>query len=264
MVSSTWTLLEAANAYIESLPVERRGEAQEPLRMARWLGPERPAAGIRPPDIEEYSQSFSAASNATVRADSLKAFLAYAHKQKIMPERLVSHVRVRRAGGAKGSQANAQKREIQLTVDGRAALVKELEDLKAKRPKIAEDLRHAMADKDFRENAPLDAARDAQGQMEARIRELEATLRDAVLIDDNSATATDVARVGSSVKIKNLTSGSSLGYTLVSSAESRKTTAGLSIESPVGQAVLGRRPGDEVEVQTPGGRVRFRIEEVTA
>ena len=264
MVANGPTLIEAANAYVETLPIDRRNEAQEPLRLARWLGPERPAAQIRPPDIEEYSHSFASAPNASTRAESLKAFLAFAHRQKFTPERLVSHVRVRRTNTrAANGQTAAAKREVHLTADGHEALVKELGALKDQRPKIADDLRHAMADKDFRENAPLDAARDAQGQIEARIRELEATLRDSVLVD-SSGVAPDAARVGSSVVLRNLASGSSLTYVLVSSAESRTTATGLSIESPVGAAVLGKRAGDEVEVQAPSGKIRMRVESVKA
>jgi transcription elongation factor GreA len=265
MVTSGPTLIDAANAYLESLPIDRRGNAQEPLRLARWLGPDRPAAQIRPPDIEEYSLSFATAPNASTRAESLKAFLAFAHKQKLMPERLVSHVRVRRAttrnGG--GPAHAAQRREVHLTTEGKEALVSELESLKARRPKIAEELRLAMADKDFRENAPLDAARDAQGQMEARIRELEATLHHAVTIEESAVAAAGAARVGSTIVLQNLGSGTTISYTLVSSQESRAATAGLSVESPVGAAVLGKRAGEEVEVQAPSGKIRMRLESVT-
>ena len=142
------------------------------------------------------------------------------------------------------------------------ALTDELESLKGQRPKIASELRDAMADKDFRENAPLDAAREAQGQLEARIRELENTLRHAVVLDER--VTGDAAKVGSNVAISNVSTGARFTYLLVSSREARPTAGRLSVESPVGMAVLGRRSGDEFDVQTPSGTVRFRVENVAS
>jgi transcription elongation factor GreA len=149
---------------------------------------------------------------------------------------------------------------VALTAEGLQALTQELEDLKAHRPKIAMDLRDAMADKDFRENAPLDAAREAQGQLEARIRELEQTLRNAVVISDMPAG--DSAQMGATVVLQNIASGSKLTYLLVSAREARPNEGRLSIESPVGKAVLGRRAGDEIEVAAPSGSIRFKVENV--
>jgi transcription elongation factor GreA len=232
------------------------------MRFARWLGEERAIADVRPPDVESYVESFSAsAPNAGARADSLKSFLSFAHKQKLMPDRLVTHVRVRKANGSRSGTSTVEQRpQVQLTAEGLAALTSELETLKGQRPKIASDLRDAMADKDFRENAPLDAAREAQGQMEARIRDLEATLRNATVLDEHGGG--DAAKVGSNIIISNLATGAQLTYMLVSSREAKPGAGRLSVESPVGQALVGRRTGEEVEVQAPSGTVRFKIEKV--
>jgi transcription elongation factor GreA len=236
------------------------------MRFARWLGEDRSAYDVKPSDVESFVETFSAsAPNAGARADSLKAFLSFAHKQKLMPERLVTHVRVRKQTGARGgagSGSTIESNEVQLTKEGLDALTGELEGLKGQRPRIASELRDAMADKDFRENAPLDAAREAQGQLEARIRELEGTLRHAVVLNERAAG--DAAKVGSNVVIANVATGARLSYLLVSSREARPTAGRLSIESPVGQAVIGRRSGDEFDVQTPSGTVRFRVENVAS
>lgn len=223
-------------------------------------------ADIRAPDVEAYVTTFGVNSpNASTRAESLKGFLTYAHKHKLMSEKLVSHVRVRRAGVRGRGQPTQmeEKPQLHLTREGIAALEEELEMLKARRPKIAQELRDAMADKDFRENAPLDAARDTQGQTEARIRELEGMLRHAVVLEDGG-TKGDRAGVGSNVTLSNLATGTKLQYLLVSSAEARPTAGRLSVASPVGQAIVGKRAGDEVEVQAPSGTVRFRVESVEA
>jgi transcription elongation factor GreA len=103
--------------------------------------------------------------------------------------------------------------------------------------------------------------REAQGQLEARIRELEQTLRNAVVIHESSSE--DVAQIGSTIVLQNISSGSQLTYLLVSAREARPNEGRLSVESPVGKAVVGRRAGDEVEVTAPSGAIRFRVERVT-
>jgi transcription elongation factor GreA len=102
-----------------------------------------------------------------------------------------------------------------------------------------------------------------QGQVEARIRELEGMLRHAVIASD-SGNASDAARIGSNIVLANLATGSKMSYQLVNAAEARPGTGRLSIESPVGQAVLGRHAGDEVSVSAPSGLVRFRLESIEA
>jgi transcription elongation factor GreA len=272
VANSTPSISEAARLFAGSLPPAKHLESQEALRFARWFGEERAATEVRPSDIESYVDTFGAtAPNAAARAEALKNFLAYAHKQKILPERFVSHVRIvriRRSGTRliKTASSASQVPDLQVSLEGKAALETELEELKNQRPRIAADLRAARADGDVRENAPLDAARDAQGQLEARIRELEGMLRHAVVVDATSdaQAAKDAARVGCSVVICNIATGAQLAYQLVQPTEARGGSGRLSVESPVGQALVGHRAGDEVEVSAPSGRLRFRIEKIEA
>lgn len=256
------TISDAARQFAQSLPPDRHRDSQEALRFARWFGESRPAAEVRPVDLEMYVDTFGAtAPDANQRAEALKGFLSFSHKQSFMPERLVSHVRVRRSGARPRQAQVAQAMpEVRLTAEGLAALRAELDSLIAQRPRIAAELKAARSDGDVRENAPLDAAREAQGQLEARIRELEAMLRHAVITEQEQAD--DCARVGSNVVIANVATGARLSYQLVNAAEARPGTGRLSVESPVGQALLGRRVGEEVQVKAPSGLVRFRIEQV--
>ena len=260
------TMSDAARLFGQSLPPAKHPDGQEALRFARWFGEDRPASDLRPADLEAYVDSFGAHSpNAGARADSLKSFLAYAHKQKIVPERLVSHVRVRRTQSKARGNSQSESNVLELTAEGKASLEAELEDLKAQRPKIAAELQAARADGDVRENAPLDAARETQGQVEARIRELEGMLRHAVIAaEPGSNGASDAARIGSNIVLSNLETGSRMTYQSVNAAEARPGTGRLSIESPVGQAVLGRHAGDEVSVSAPSGLVRFKLESIEA
>ncbi len=262
MTNDNNTISDAARLFGQSLPPEKHPDSQEALRFARWFGEERPAVEIKPSDLEAYVESFgSHAPNASQRADSLKGFLSYAHKQKILPERLVSHVRVRRTVSRARGNTLADM-TVQLTAEGKLALEKELEDLIAQRPHMAEELHDARADGDVRENAPLEAAREAQGQLEARIRELEGTLRRAVVVEEEHGGAVDRAHIGSNVVISNIQTGTKMSYQLVAAAEARPGTGRLSVESPVGRAVLGKRAGDEVQVTAPSGMVRFRVDDI--
>lgn len=259
---------DAARAFAQALPPGKYEASQEALRFARWFGEDKPATSLRPVDIELYVETFGANSPlAGARAESLKTFLAFAHKQNLTSSRLVSHVRVRKPAGSRRTAASAatrEKQELRITSEGKAALEAELAQLIAERPRIAEELRHARSDGDVRENAPLDAAREAQGKLEARIRELEGMLRIAVVVEnDDSSVQADVARIGSTVVISNLATGARLEYQIVNAAEARGGTGRLSFESPVGQAVVGHRVGDVVEVAAPSGIIRFRIESIS-
>jgi transcription elongation factor GreA len=264
VATNNQSITDAARLFGQSLPPQKHLEGQEALRFARWFGEDRAAIEIRPVDLESYVETFGASSpNATARAEALKSFLAFAHKQNILPERLVSHVRVRRPTVRRiPGVAAAPAPEMRVTREGRIALETELETLKAERPRIARELREARADGDVRENAPLDAAREAQGVLEARIRELEGMLRAAVVDDQQDAPTGDAARIGCSVTLANLMTGAQLSYQLVNAAEARPGTGRLSVASPVGQAIVGHRVGDEVQVQAPSGTVRFRIESI--
>jgi transcription elongation factor GreA len=266
VTNETNTMGDAARMFAQSLPKAKHVEGQEALRFARWFRDDRRATELRPSDLEAYVETFGTNTpNATARAEALKNFLAFAHKQKILPERLVSHVRVRRTSvRSRGTQQVEAANHVQFTAEGKAALEKELDDLRAQRPRIAAELQAARADGDIRENAPLDAARETQGQIEARIRELEGTLRNAVVAETDAHASGDRAGIGCSVVISNLQTGSHLEYQLVNPAEARPGTGRLSVESPVGKAVLGKRVGDEVSVAAPSGLVRFRLEKIEA
>jgi transcription elongation factor GreA len=263
VTNETRTMSDAARLFGQSLPPAKHLDGQEALRFARWFGEDRSPGDLRPADLEAYVDSFGANSpNAGARADSLKSFLAFAHKQKIVSERMVSHVRVRRTQSKARGSSQSESNVLELTAEGKASLEHELEELKAQRPKIAAELQAARADGDVRENAPLDAARETQGQVEARIRELEATLRHVVIAEEKDGSGSGAARIGSNIVIANLATGAKMSYQLVNAAEARPGTGRLSIESPVGQAVLGRRAGDEVSVSAPSGLVRFRLESI--
>jgi transcription elongation factor GreA len=257
-------LQDLARTYLQQLKPALRESAQpEILKFVRWAGPDKNLAGMRAHEVSQYGENFPpTVSDAAKRADFVRAFLKWAKDKGYTTENLGTHLRVRKASK---SSSNAQTIEVQpiyLTKEGHDGLVAELDALKQRRPLIQADLARAMADKDFRENAPLDAARNEQAHLEARIREIEATMRRAVVLDHGADAPGDVSQLGDFITIRDLRTGQEKGYTLVNSDEVRSGQGKISIASPVGKAVYQHRAGEEVEVEAPSGTFRVRIESI--
>mgnify|MGYP001588341339 CR=1 FL=1 len=143
--------------------------------------------------------------------------------------------------------------------EGLEKLKQELEELKTvKRKEIAARLEHAKSLGDLSENAEYQEAKEEQSLLENRIAELEDALRNAVIIQKGGRS--DVVEVGSTVKVESAR-GEEV-FTIVGSEEANPAENKISNESPLGQAFLGHRAGDRVEVKTPGGSVEYTIREV--
>ncbi|MGD0205115.1 MAG: transcription elongation factor GreA [Dehalococcoidia bacterium] len=257
------SLSQAAALFLSALAPEVRQESQgEVYRFIRWYGADRPAGELRGHDVALYAESLGAATADVVRrAEVLRSFLAFAKKEGLTITNLATHLRLRKSPqGAEGSAATVAP-PSQLTAEGHTSLSAELESLKAQRPHIAEELRRAMADKDFRENAPLDAMREHQAHVEGRIHQLETILKHAQVVGGETAPGAKT-HLGSTVILRDLASGSAVRYTLVSPSEVSPSEGKISIASPVGKALINRTVGEEVEVSVPVGRRHFRIEEI--
>lgn len=227
-------------------------------------GKERKMSDLKGREVEEYVKKFYVGPQSAEHMQAVKDFLKYADKQNLTgtdlkdKHTLANHLRIPRPKSqAKSIQArDGQATDvIELTPQGHQNLVAELEELKAQRGPIAEQIRRAAADKDVRENAPLEAAREHQGQVEARIREIENTLEIGEIVDP-SAHKKAVVQMGSRVLLKDLESKREIQYTIVSALEAKPLEGKMSDKSPVGKAVINRREGDppvEVKVSTPQG-----------
>lgn len=144
-----------------------------------------------------------------------------------------------------------------LTPEGRRKLEEELEHLRnVKRPQVVERIREAKEEGEVLENAEYDDAKNEQAFIEGRIATLEAMLANAVLI--NKRDASEIVGLGSQVTV--LEDGQDqVTYEIVGSAEVNPKTGRISNESPLGQALMGRRAGEEVTVRTPGGTLQVKI-----
>jgi len=146
-----------------------------------------------------------------------------------------------------------------LTRPGYEKLEKELKHLKeVKRPAVIEAIAKARAHGDLKENAEYDAAREAQGHLEARIAELDDQLSDVMIIETEDI-RTDAVYLGAKVSLKEQTKNMELTYTIVSKEEADFKEKKISADSPVGSALIGSKVGDIVEVTLPAGMMRYEV-----
>lgn len=148
------------------------------------------------------------------------------------------------------------------TEEGLQKLKDELNDLKTKgRTDIAKQIAEARDKGDLSENAEYDAAKDAQGLLELKIAKLEAVVGNARIIDE-SQIDTSKASILSTVKIKNKKNGMEVTYTLVAEEEADLKAAKVSVKSPIGQGLLGKKVGETAVVEAPAGNIEFEILEI--
>lgn len=153
-------------------------------------------------------------------------------------------------------------RKNYLSKEGYEKLDTELRELKTRgRKKIAEEISEARAKGDLSENAEYDAAKEAQGLLEKRIAELENTLAHASIIDEKNIDSSK-AYLLSTVTILNHKAGKEMSYILVNKEEADFKAGKISIDSPIGKAILGREVGDIFEVDVPAGKMKLEIKNI--
>ena len=149
-----------------------------------------------------------------------------------------------------------------MTVQGARALEEELKILKIERPKISQAIAEARELGDLKENAEYHAAREEQGMVEARVRDIEGRLQNAVIIDVTSIEHTGKVIFGTTVEIANVETDESVTYQIVGEDEADIKQRKISVGSPIARALIGKSEGDVVAVQTPSGLIEYEIVEV--
>lgn len=145
-----------------------------------------------------------------------------------------------------------------LTAEGKAELEKELQEMRDIRfPELGRRLKEAVEMGDLKENADYHDTKEKMGLMQGEIHRIEAILRTAVIIEN--AGSTDEVRIGSTVTIRDLETKEEERYTIVGPAEANPSVGRISQKSPIGAALLSRRKGESVQVETPGGSMSFKI-----
>lgn len=260
------TLGDAFKEYVDSLkPGQRVADEGYVKHYVTYVGYEQTIDALSGSRVESYVETriTSTDPNAEARVAALKRWFQYLKKRGHTTENYGIHVRVRRTGRSAATATNRTRVEeapIEMTEEGIEQLKRELEELEGQRPDLVQAIAVAREDKDFRENAPLDAAREALGYNEGRVKAIQEALKRAVIV---SGARDERSVLGSTVQVTRLNDEKSLTYKLVSANEANARESRISVESPVGKQLLGRGPGDEVVVEAPSGAIHLRIDSVT-
>lgn len=147
---------------------------------------------------------------------------------------------------------------IPISQQGYQNLEKELDRLKKERPAVIQAIKEAREEGDLKENAGYDAARERQGMLEARINYIESRMAQFNIIDITKLSG-DKAIFGATVTVEDIDSGERKEFTLLGPDEADYTKGSISIQSPVGRALLGKKVGDELTVDVPRGRINYEV-----
>ena len=269
------SLAQAIDLFITHLKEGRQTMAgqQELLRFQERIGKDKPVTELHAIEIGEYARwTTENVEDANARLDPVKRFLTFAHRRRWTEISLSRYAaaprRYRRraqngAAGGNGSHSGggANAPTARLSQERHAEMQAELQRLRDIAPQLRETVRLARSDGDVRENAPLDAAREQQAMVESRIRQLETDLA-RVEIVDAAAADTEKVGIGSRVALYDLTARKERVFTLVDVREADVAAGKISTVSPIGQALMGRSAGEEVNINTPRGAVLYRIDSI--
>jgi transcription elongation factor GreA len=227
----------------------------------RHIGPDRQVTQITKLQVERYQQYLAdTVGEAATRVEALKAFLSDLKTKRLTETNLGAGLRVRRKGGG----GNARKEEaavVELTREGLEELQSQLHHLETEvAPAVRDDLAAAYQDRDFRENAPYDEAKRRMGEVQGQIDRLKGQIKAARIVERTRSD--ERAGLGSRVVLRDLQFDEELDYTLVGPGEVDTRNRRISIQSPVGSALKDHSVGEEVEVEIPSGKARYRIERI--
>ncbi|MBH43081.1 MAG: hypothetical protein CL787_06180 [Chloroflexi bacterium] len=270
MESNETNLNEALTKYLTTRNQTDGFEVQQELsKFARWCGRDRLVGQITPHEAAAFSELIVDSSNSQTEANRrgkyLKDFLNFCFKNEMAKASLAKHVRVRKTIKKIAGKSAPRPSVVDLTADGHKRMIEELSTLRDERVIVAKEIRLAMADKDFRENAPLDAAREKQGLLEARIRTLESSLENVRIVESEALTQKQkkkLIQIGSKVTLVESKSGTQNVYVLVNASEANPIENRISTASPVGRALLDHSKGQDITVNTPRGEIRYVIRDV--
>lgn len=264
-MSEAPNLGDAAGLYLASLSVEKQGESRREIyKFLRWFGRERVFDNISPAEIDDYSENASRSDPGHVERLSLvRAFLSYARKKGWCEINLGTHLKAKKVKTRTGKTSRKDQIEtVTMTREGFDKMKQELDNLKEERHVVIEEMTKAAADKDFRENAPLQAARERKGMIEGRIIEIESTLKSVTIIEEGQNNHSQTVDIGCTFILCNADKGKEICYTLVGPREADPSHGRISSVSPIGKAVMGKKQGDAVEIHAPAGKICYQLKEI--
>jgi transcription elongation factor GreA len=255
---------DAAACFIEGITEERESFQHTINHFARWFGKNKHFCELMPPEIANYADRLAISdAEYAKKLEIVRVFLMYARKEGFIKTNLSTHLKSKKCK-AKNSNNSIKKdapQKVSLTAESFEKIKNELEELKKQRPGAIEEVSKAAADKDFRENAPLDAARERLSHLEGQIIELQEIIKKAEIIDE-CIKDTDRAGISDCIVLTDLSNMEKLEYTLVSAREYDPAKGKISSSSPLGKAIVGKGAGETIEVVVPVGKLCYKIEKI--
>ncbi len=260
------SLGEAVTLYLGKLTAKNREVSQsEVYKFARWVGWENSFSTLAGPAVAGYADTINISDlDYEKKFSTLRGFLSYAKKAGWSQTNLATHLKSKKGKGgpaAKTGGKNNQPEAIPLTQPRYDEMKAELEELKKRSTELMKEIQKAAADKDFRENAPLHAAREERGHVEGRIKELEHGIKYATIIQENKGTSVK-STIGDCILVCELATNEECRYTIVDPREVNVAKGKISIASPLGKALLGRVDGDTIEINVPAGKLRYQVKHI--
>ena len=223
---------------------------------------------IEPFFIEQYVKITNlkhSNQNASKKLTVARDYLNYIHTEGFTESNLGNHIRNkkgRRSGSVSLKSKVHEGDLIEISKEYHDSLEKELNVKYKERENVVVDINKAAADKDFRENAPLEAAREKQGLIESQIKTIEETLRKSVIFNTKKSNKKNkIAQIGSKVTLEKEKKRTKIN--LVASPEADVNLSKISLESPLGKALLGKGENDHVTISAPAGEIKYKIVKVT-
>jgi transcription elongation factor GreA len=260
------SLGEAVTLYLGKLTVKTREESQtEVFKFARWCGWEKSFSQLAGPAVAGYAETINISDlDYNKKFNVLRGFLAHAKKAGWSQSNLSTHLKSKKGKAGpivKANGKNNQPEAIPLTQQRFDEMKAELAELKKKSTHLMGEIQRAAADKDFRENAPLHAAREERGHVEGRLKELDHALKYATIIQENKDAGMK-STIGDCILVCDLSCNEDCRYTIVDPREVNVAKGKISIASPLGKALLGHVDGDTVEFTVPAGKMRYQIKKI--
>ena len=223
---------------------------------------------IEPFFIEQYVKLTNlkhSNQNASKKLTVARDYLNYIHTEGFTESNLGNHIRNkkgRRSGSVSLKSKMHESDIVEISKEYHDSLEKELNVKYKERENVVVDINKAAADKDFRENAPLEAAREKQGLIESQIKTIEETLRKSVIINTKKSNKKNkIAQIGSKVTL--IKENKRTKINLVASPEADVNLSKISLESPLGKAIMGKGENDHVTVSAPAGEIEYTIIKIT-
>ena len=223
---------------------------------------------IEPFFIEQYVKITNlkhSNQNASKKLTVARDYLNYIHTEGFTESNLGNHIRNkkgRRSGSVSLKSKVHEGDLVEISKEYHDSLEKELNVKYKEREDVVVDINKAAADKDFRENAPLEAAREKQGLIESQIKTIEETLRKSVIFNTKRSNKKNkIAQIGSKVTLEKENKRTKIN--LVASPEADVNLSKISLESPLGKALMGKGENDHVTISAPAGEIKYKIVKVT-